>query len=223
MSTSFAVSPDAAAGRSPPLRRASTPVRWPHLREFALLPPPTRAAPSCVSTSCSRSCRSSSTWRDGTAATAATREELTQVGTVALITAIDRWNPDAGPGGVPRLPHPVRARGDAALVPRPDLGGAGAAQAQGAERRRRKATEPLAQELGRAPRPSELAARLGVGVGDIIDALDARANQIARLARRRRPRARRVPRRADRLRRCEPGEGRVPARAAAVARRAART
>ena len=35
---------------------------------------------------------------------------------------------------------------------------------------------PLSQELGRAPRPSELAARLGVDVDEVIDALVARAN-----------------------------------------------
>jgi RNA polymerase sigma-B factor len=35
---------------------------------------------------------------------------------------------------------------------------------------------PLSHELGRAPRPSELAARLGVGVDEVIEALDARAN-----------------------------------------------
>ena len=35
---------------------------------------------------------------------------------------------------------------------------------------------PLSQELGRAPRPSELAARLGVDVDEVIDALGARAN-----------------------------------------------
>ena len=40
----------------------------------------------------------------------ATREELTQVGTVALISAIDRWDPTARARGVPRLPRPVRAR-----------------------------------------------------------------------------------------------------------------
>src|SRR6185312_7169841 len=32
---------------------------------------------------------------------------------------------------------------------------------------------PLAQELGRAPRPSEIAARLGVPVEDVVDGLAA--------------------------------------------------
>jgi RNA polymerase sigma-B factor len=39
-----------------------------------------------------------------------------------------------------------------------------------------RASGPMAQELDRAPRPSELAARLGVTVEEVIEALDARAN-----------------------------------------------
>ena len=109
----------------------------------------------------------------------ATREELTQVGTVALITAIDRWDPELAHGEflgylVPCVRGEMlrwfRDRTWAMRVPRrlKELSSAVA-----------KATEPLAQELGRAPRPSELAARLGVGVGDVVDALDVRANQTA--------------------------------------------
>lgn len=109
----------------------------------------------------------------------ATREELTQVGTVALISAIDRWDPELAHGEflgylVPCVRGEMlrwfRDRTWAMRVPRrlKELSSAVA-----------KATEPLAQELGRAPRPSELAARLGVGVSDIVDALDVRANQTA--------------------------------------------
>jgi RNA polymerase sigma-B factor len=109
----------------------------------------------------------------------ATREELTQIGTVALLTAIDRWDPELAHGEflgylVPCVRGEMlrwfRDRTWSMRVPRrlKELSTAVA-----------KATEPLAQELGRAPRPSELAARLGVEVGDVVDALDVRANQTA--------------------------------------------
>ena len=115
--------------------------------------------------------------------------------------------PGAGPRRVPRLPHPLRAGGDAALVPRPHLVVAGAAQARRTSSAAvAKATEPLAQELGRAPRPSELAARLGVDVEDVIDALDARANQTAGALDAVDPHTRRPDDRAARRGRREPGE-----------------
>ncbi len=109
----------------------------------------------------------------------ATREELSQVGTVALITAIDRWDPELANGEflgylIPCVRGEMlrwfRDRTWSVRVPRrlKDLSAAVA-----------KVAEPLAQELGRAPRPSELAARLGVAVEEVIDALDARANQTA--------------------------------------------
>ncbi len=109
----------------------------------------------------------------------AQREELTQVGTVALITAIDRWDPELAHGEflgylIPCVRGEMlrwfRDRTWSVRVPRrlKDLSATVA-----------RATEPLAQELGRAPRPSELAARLGVAVEDVIEALDAQANQTA--------------------------------------------
>lgn len=107
------------------------------------------------------------------------REELTQVGTVALIAAIDRWDPALATGEflgylVPCVRGEMlrwfRDRTWSMRVPR-RLKELSAAVVE--------ATGPLAQELGRAPRPSELAARLGVEVGDVITALDVRANQTA--------------------------------------------
>ncbi len=109
----------------------------------------------------------------------AEREELAQVGTVALITAIDRWDPALARGEflgylIPCVRGEMlrwfRDRTWSLRVPRrlKDISAAVA-----------KAAEPLSQELGRAPRPSELAARLGVEVEDVISALDARANQTA--------------------------------------------
>ena len=112
-------------------------------------------------------------------AVVASVEELTQVGTVALITALDRWDPELARGEflgylVPCVRGEMlrwfRDRTWSMRVPRrlKDLSGAIA-----------RATAPLSQELGRAPRPSELAAHLGVDVDEVIEALDAQANHYA--------------------------------------------
>jgi len=103
-------------------------------------------------------------------------EELTQIGTVGLITAIDRWDPELGRDGFlgyfvacvrGEILRWFRDRSWSMRVPRTlkDL-----SVAVG------RISGPLSQELGRAPRPSELAARLGVDVDEVIDALGARAN-----------------------------------------------
>jgi RNA polymerase sigma-B factor len=106
-------------------------------------------------------------------------EDLTQVGMVGLITAIDRWNPDLARGEflgylIPCVRGEMlrwfRDRTWSMRVPRAlkDL-----SVAIG------RISGPLSAELGRAPRPSELAARLEVGVEQVIEALDARANHHA--------------------------------------------
>jgi RNA polymerase sigma-B factor len=103
-------------------------------------------------------------------------EELTQVGMVGLIAAIDRWNPDLACGEflgylIPCVRGEMlrwfRDRTWSMRVPRAlkDL-----SVAIG------RVSGPLSSELGRAPRPSELAARLDVDVAQVIEALDARAN-----------------------------------------------
>jgi RNA polymerase sigma-B factor len=103
-------------------------------------------------------------------------EELTQVGMVGLITAIDRWNPDLARGEflgylIPCVRGEMlrwfRDRTWSMRVPRAlkELSVAIA-----------RISGPLSSELGRAPRPSELAARLQVDVAQVIEALDARAN-----------------------------------------------
>jgi RNA polymerase sigma-B factor len=109
----------------------------------------------------------------------ASAQELTQVGTVALIMAVDRWDPELARGEflgylIPCVRGEMlrwfRDRTWSMRVPRrlKDL-----SVAIG------RVGGPLAQELGRSPRPSELAARLGVGVEEVIEALDAQANHYA--------------------------------------------
>jgi RNA polymerase sigma-B factor len=106
-------------------------------------------------------------------------EELTQVGTVALITAIDRWDPELARGEflgylIPCVRGEMlrwfRDRTWSMRVPRrlKDL-----SVAIG------RASGPLAQTLGRAPRPSELAECLGAGVEEVIEALQAKAGHHA--------------------------------------------
>jgi RNA polymerase sigma-B factor len=109
----------------------------------------------------------------------ATREELVQVGTVGLITALDRWDPELSPGGVLGYVVPCvrgemlrhfRDRTWAVRVSRrlKDLSVA-----------INQALGPLAQALGRPPRPSELAAQLGVGVDEVVEALAAQDSRHA--------------------------------------------
>ncbi|MFC5948102.1 SigB/SigF/SigG family RNA polymerase sigma factor [Pseudonocardia lutea] len=106
-------------------------------------------------------------------------DDLVQVATVGLISAIDRWDPERAQGEflgylIPCVRGEIlryfRDRTWTMRVPRrlKDLGVA-----------LRRATGPLSQQLGRAPRPSELAAHLGVPVDEVIEALDAQANQSA--------------------------------------------
>jgi RNA polymerase sigma-B factor len=109
----------------------------------------------------------------------ASAEELTQAGTVALITAIDRWDPEMARGEylgylIPCVRGEMlrwfRDRTWSMRVPRrlEDL-----SVAIG------RAGDPLSQELGRAPRPSELAAHLDAPVEEVIEALEARTNHHA--------------------------------------------
>ncbi len=107
------------------------------------------------------------------------REDLEQTGMMALIKAIDRWDPGKARGEflgylIPCVRGEIRRwfrdQTWALHVPRrlKDLGVAVG-----------HASTTLAQELGRAPRPSELAAHLGVTVDEVIEALDALANHHA--------------------------------------------
>ena len=106
-------------------------------------------------------------------------DDLTQAGRIALIAAIDRWDPELAEGEfigylVPCVRGEMlrwfRDRTWAVRVPRrlKELSGAIS-----------RVTGPLSQQLGRAPRPSELAAHLDASVEEVIEALHAKANQRA--------------------------------------------
>lgn len=99
-------------------------------------------------------------------------EDLIQVATMGLINAIDRFDPARGSHflsfAVPTITGEVRRyfrdHGWSTRVPRrlKDLSLA-----------IRKATAELSQQLGRSPRPSEIAQRLGVPTDNVLEALHA--------------------------------------------------
>ncbi|MGD9990700.1 sigma-70 family RNA polymerase sigma factor [Pseudonocardia sp.] len=106
-------------------------------------------------------------------------DDLVQTGTVGLITAIDRWDPQRAKGEflgylIPCVRGEIlryfRDRTWSMRVPRrlKELGVAIG-----------KVSGPMTQELGRAPRPSELAVRLDVDREEIIEALAASADRHA--------------------------------------------
>ena len=109
----------------------------------------------------------------------ASHDDLVQTGTVGLITAIDRWDPARAKGEflgylIPCVRGEIlryfRDRTWSMRVPRrlKELGVSIG-----------KASGPLAQQLGRAPRPSELAAYLQVDREEVIEALAAAADRHA--------------------------------------------
>jgi RNA polymerase sigma-B factor len=99
-------------------------------------------------------------------------DDLEQAGTVGLLNAVDRFEPDRGIDflsyAVPTITGEIRRhfrdRTWSMRVPRrlKDLQGA-----------INGAIGPLSQELGRAPRPSEIAARLGIPTEEVVEGLDA--------------------------------------------------
>jgi RNA polymerase sigma-B factor len=102
------------------------------------------------------------------------RDDLEQVALLALVNALDRFDPARGvelstfasrtiEG---ELKRHFRDRGWAVRVPR------GLRDLSVSVRR---VTAELETEFGRSPRPADIADRLGVDVSDVIDALDASA------------------------------------------------
>ncbi|GAA4844637.1 sigma-70 family RNA polymerase sigma factor [Pseudonocardia benzenivorans] len=107
------------------------------------------------------------------------RDDIAQAASEAVVRAVDHWDPDRARGDVLGYLVPCvrgailrwfRDQSWSLRVPRrvKDLSVA-----------IRQAVGPLSQELGRAPRPSELARRLDVDVDEIVEALYAEDNHQA--------------------------------------------
>ncbi|HVH21206.1 MAG TPA: SigB/SigF/SigG family RNA polymerase sigma factor [Pseudonocardia sp.] len=99
-------------------------------------------------------------------------DDLVQVATVGLINAINRFSPDRGSDffsfAVPTISGEVRRHfrdlGWSMRVPR---------RLKDMHVSINSVVSELSQRLGRAPRPSEIAERLGVPVGEVLEGLEA--------------------------------------------------
>ncbi len=99
-------------------------------------------------------------------------DDLLQAGTIGLIGAVDRFDPHRGLDflsfAVPTITGEIRRHFRdhtwAMRVPR---------RLKDIQSTMSAAVGPLSQELGHAPRPSEIAERLGVPVADVLDGLAA--------------------------------------------------
>jgi len=99
-------------------------------------------------------------------------DDLVQVATVGLINAVDRYSPDRGTDffsfAVPTISGEVRRHfrdlGWSMRVPR---------RLKDLHVSINTAVSNLSQDLGRAPRPSEIAEQLGVPVADVLEGLEA--------------------------------------------------
>jgi RNA polymerase sigma-B factor len=99
-------------------------------------------------------------------------DDLEQAGTVGLLNAVDRFEPNRGIDflsyAVPTITGEVRRhfrdRTWSMRVPR---------RLKDLQSSINSAVGPLSQELNRAPRPSEIAARLGISTEEVVEGLDA--------------------------------------------------
>ncbi|MHA6780839.1 SigB/SigF/SigG family RNA polymerase sigma factor [Pseudonocardia saturnea] len=99
-------------------------------------------------------------------------DDLVQVATVGLINAVDRFSPERGSDffsfAVPTISGEVRRHfrdlGWSMRVPR---------RLKDLHVSINGAVSHLAQEIGRAPRPSEIAQHLGISVSDVLEGLEA--------------------------------------------------
>jgi RNA polymerase sigma-B factor len=99
-------------------------------------------------------------------------DDLVQVATVGLINAINRYSPDRGSDffsfAVPTISGEVRRHfrdlGWSMRVPR---------RLKDMHVSINSVVSELAQQLGRAPKPSEIAERLGVPVSEVLEGLEA--------------------------------------------------
>jgi RNA polymerase sigma-B factor len=100
-------------------------------------------------------------------------DDLVQAGAIGLIGAIDRFDPGRGLDflsfAVPTITGEIRRhfrdRTWAMRVPR---------RLKDIQIAISRAVDPLSQELGRAPRPTEIASRLGLPLEDVLEGLSAR-------------------------------------------------
>lgn len=100
------------------------------------------------------------------------QDDLVQVASLGLVKAIDGYDPSAGHAflsyAVPTIRGEVmRYFRDSAWAVRPPR------SVQELQPRIRAARELLLQELGRSPRPTDIAEHLGVDLEDVIDAMSA--------------------------------------------------
>jgi len=99
-------------------------------------------------------------------------EDLVQVGTIGLIKAIDRFDPDRGlefttyatPTIMGEIKRHFRDKGWSVRVPR---------RLQELSAKVTQATEDLTKELQRSPSVEEIADRIGVGVEDVLEAMES--------------------------------------------------
>lgn len=99
-------------------------------------------------------------------------DDLEQAGTVGLLNAVDRFEPDRGTDflsyAVPTITGEVRRhfrdRTWSMRVPR---------RLKDLQSSINSAVSRLSQELNRAPRPSEIAAHLGISPEEVVEGLDA--------------------------------------------------
>ena len=99
-------------------------------------------------------------------------EDLVQVGTIGLIKAIDRFDPERGlefttyatPTIVGEIKRHFRDRGWSVRVPR---------RLQELSARVSQATEDLTNELQRTPSVNEIAERTGTSVEDVLEAMES--------------------------------------------------
>ena len=99
-------------------------------------------------------------------------DDLEQAGTVGLLNAVDRFEPDRGIDflsyAVPTITGEVRRhfrdRTWSMRVPR---------RLKDLQSSINSTVSQLSQELNRAPRPSEIAARLGISPEEVVEGLDA--------------------------------------------------